>query len=585
MRPTIPACMSLFFLGLLACTSSQKQAPGLGPDSLFNAFQSRFLDSFWRANPGEAISVGYGKYYEKLTIPDSSSFAQASVFSSRWLDSLYSYEYPKLSSNNQINFRIIENRLMSDRWYIDTFRIREWNPSYYNLGRECYNILTQPYAPLDKRLRTLSSHLRQTDDYFPAALKIINRPTREYTELAIRQNEGSLEIFRSMIPDSIKAASLTGNEKDSLERRLTRAGEETRKYIETLRKLQADKNAVFRDFRIGKDLFSTKFKYDLVSEFSPEQMFAIADSAKKTCHREMFRLADSLWTKYYEGQGKPGYSLVLIKAVLDKIAQQHASPGNVVNVASGLVHHLEEFIIRKDLFDYDTTYPLHVRVMPAFMAGVTLASANFTPPYLASGVTYYNIADLSKMPPAAAESELKEYNNYSLQLLSIHEAMPGHCLQGVYSQKRSNNIVKSVFRNGAMVEGWAVYCEQMMVDNGWGNGSAEMRLVLYKWRLRELGNVLVDYGLQCLGWSAADIRNLLKRETFQEDAQIEEKIHRAAVSQVQLCSYYTGLTEILALREAYRMKMGNNFRLKDFHEKFLGYGSAPVRYIREMMLQ
>jgi uncharacterized protein (DUF885 family) len=570
---------------LASCTTGQNPQAGPGPDSLFTTFQARFLDSFWKENPGQAIFEGYGKYYDRLSIPDSLSFARTSAFSSQWLDSLYRYDYAGLSSDNQINFRIIENELKSDRWYVDTFRIQQWDPAKYNLGGECYYILTQPYAPLAERLKTLSAHLRDADGYFPAALKTIRRPTRDYTELAISQNQGSLEIFASMIPDSIKASSLQGPEKDSLEHRVSRALRATNQYIASLKMLVSNPSTEFRDFRIGKDLFRTKFRYDLVTAFTPEQMFEKADSAKKYYHRAMFVLADSLWGKYYPGQTKPEDSLELIKVVLSQIGMQHASPANVVHVASGMVHRLEEFIIRKDLFDYDTTYPLQVRVMPAFMAGVSLANAEFTPPYLKSGVTYYNVSDLSRMPPAAAESELREYNNYSLELLSIHEAMPGHCLQGVYNHKKSNSIVKSVFENGAMVEGWAVYCEQMMVENGWGNNSAEMRLVLYKWRLRELGNVMVDYGLQCLGWSKSDIINLLKKETFQEDAQIEEKYHRAAVSQVQLCSYFTGLTEILSLREAYKQKMSHAFRLKDFHEKFLSYGSAPVMYIREMMLK
>jgi uncharacterized protein (DUF885 family) len=179
---------------------------------------------------------------------------------------------------------------------------------------------------------------------------------------------------------------------------------------------------------------------------------------------------------------------------------------------------------------------------------------------------------------------LREYNTYSLQFLSIHEAMPGHCMQGVYNN-RSNSIVRSVFQNGAMIEGWAVYCEQMMMENDWGNSAPELWLTLYKWRLRECSNVLIDYGMQCLNYSEADVHKLLKDETFQEDAQIKEKYHRATVSQVQLCSYFTGMSDILALREAYKNKMGNNYSLKDFHEKFLSYGSAPVKYIRQVMLK
>jgi uncharacterized protein (DUF885 family) len=125
----------------------------------------------------------------------------------------------------------------------------------------------------------------------------------------------------------------------------------------------------------------------------------------------------------------------------------------------------------------------------------------------------------------------------------------------------------------------------MMLENGWGNNEPELWLMFYKWSLRECTNVIVDYGLHCLNFSKEDIVNLLVNEAFQEPAQVEEKYKRARLSQVQLCSYFNGATDILALRDAYKEKKGSNFSLKDFHERFLSYGSAPVKYIRELMLQ
>jgi uncharacterized protein (DUF885 family) len=228
---------------------------------------------------------------------------------------------------------------------------------------------------------------------------------------------------------------------------------------------------------------------------------------------------------------------------------------------------------------------LQVRYTPGYASGVALASADFPPPYKQTSVTYFNIDDLTTLPPAKAESQLREYNNYTLQILTIHEAIPGHCLQGVYNSRNKTGVVKSVFQNGAMIEGWAVYTERMMMENGWGNNSPELSLMYYKWVLRECCNVIVDYGLQCRNMSQQDFTNLLVNEAFQEAAQVEEKYHRATVSQVQLCSYFAGSTAILALREAYQNKKQNAYSLKDFHEKFLSYGSAPVKYISEMMLQ
>jgi uncharacterized protein (DUF885 family) len=125
----------------------------------------------------------------------------------------------------------------------------------------------------------------------------------------------------------------------------------------------------------------------------------------------------------------------------------------------------------------------------------------------------------------------------------------------------------------------------MMVENGWGNHEPEIELALGIWKLRELANVIIDYDIQCLNKPKEDIVKLLTQECFQTAQQVEEKYHRATVSQVQLCSYYSGATAIQQLRDDYKKKMGSKYSLKDFHEKFLSFGSSPVKYIRERMLE
>lgn len=572
-------------LSIIACsnrvTGGASHPYDEGP---FTAFETRFMDAYWQQHPSAAIFAGYGKYYENLKIPDSASFAAEIAFARRYLDSLHTYDYIALSPSDKIDYNILENHFNSTIWYVDTFKIQQWDPSAYNLGSECFELLNKKDLSLAARLRLLSSHLAHTDRYFQAALEIIHQPTREYTLLAVRQNEGSLQVFDA-ITDSVQNASLTSAEKDSLLAHVRLTVAATKGFVAQLNRWLSDKRFVFRDFRIGETLFNRKFHYDIVTDFSATDMFDKAVAAKNNCHRQMYQITESLWPKYFAGIHPPADSLAMIKMMIDKISLNHLSPQQVFDTLQLQVHQLEKFIIEKNLFDYDTTSPLIVQKMPAYMSGTSIANASGVGgPYDQQTVAYYNVSDLTAMPAAQAESNLREHNHYTIQILSIHEAMPGHCLQGDYALK-SPSVVKSVFGNGAMIEGWAVYCQKMMLDNGWADNAPEMWLMFYKWSLRECCNVIVDYGLQCLHYSKEEIVALLKNEAFQEDAQIEEKYHRATISQVQLCSYFTGATEINALLEAYRQKMGSRFTLKDFHEKFLSYGSAPVKYIRALMLE
>lgn len=569
---------------LIAACNTPVERKTAHADEDFSGFETRFLDRYWNEYPSQSITIGYGKYYDKLVIPDSPAFAAHVQFSRAWIDSLNILDYNALSDNNKISFNIIKNQLESDIWYQTVLNPQQWDAASYNLSNDCYYIINQPYAPLDDRLRILSKRLENAEMYYEAAYKMLNRPTRESIGLAVMQNKGGLSIFGKDLTDSIKSSHLTDVEKNTLNTNVSKTVKAINIYVDSLNKVLANKNYIFRKFSIGKDLFSTKFKYDLVTNFTPEEIYGKALAEKKSVTARMFRTSDSLWTHFYNGKPKPKDSLILIKSVIDAISLDHAKGKDFFDTLRNQVYELKRFIIMKDLFDFDTSYPIIVRLMPEYARGFALANAEFTPPYQKSGETYFNIDDVTKYPPEKMESTLREVNKYASQLLSIHEAIPGHCLQGIYNNKKSSDVLRSVFQNGAMTEGWAVYTESMILENGWDN-SPEMQMMHDKLKLRELGNVIIDYQMQCLDSPREAIMNLLVNELFQTRSQAEEKYHRATLSQVQLCSYYAGATAIMALREEYKSKMGPKYGLKDFHENFLKYGSSPVKYIRERMLQ
>src|SRR5882724_3620275 len=213
----IACCIIL--LSTISCNAPQQNntaGAGQAADSSFKNFETRFLDSYWNQYPSASIFIGYGKYYENLVIPDSTAFVYNSLFSTHWLDSLHQVPYDQLNDNYKISYHILENQLQSDRWYNDTLKQQEWNPGSYNLSGESYYILTQPYASLDQRLKILSKHLEHADAYYAAALYMIHQPTREHTDLAIRQSEGGLDVFGTALTDSINSSHLNPAEKDSL---------------------------------------------------------------------------------------------------------------------------------------------------------------------------------------------------------------------------------------------------------------------------------------------------------------------------------------------------------------------------------
>lgn len=575
----------LFAVSCLTACNDQLPKDDRHPQEEFAAFEDRFLDHYWKEYPSQSITIGYGKYYEDLVVPDSAGFAHHVAFAKQWLDSLNTLDFLRLSDNNKISYNIIKNQLESDIWYQTKFNLQQWDASTYNLSNECYYLIHQPYASLDDRLRILSKHIEHSDLYYQAAFRALKRPTKESVDLSMMQNRAGIQIFEKDLVDSVKASHLSPAEIDTLNNHVAKTIRAIRDFADSLEDLLKDKNYQFRNFAIGKDLFREKFKYDLATNFSPEEIYQKASEEKKSVTERMIKISDSLWSKYLKDKPKPKDNTALIQAVVDAVSLDHAKAEDFFDSLQSQVYALKKFVIVRDLFNFDTTYPIIIRWMPEYERGFALANAEFTPPYQKKGETYFNIDDVTKYPKEKQESVLRELNNYASQLLSIHEAVPGHCMQGIYNNLKSPDVLRSVFQNGAMVEGWAVYTETMMLENGWSGNSPEMQLMLGKLKLRELGNVMIDYEMQCMDKSKDFIMDFLIRECFQTKAQAEEKYHRATLSQVQLCSYYTGATAILSLREEYKTKMGSKYTLKEFHENFLGYGSSPVKYIRERMLQ
>jgi uncharacterized protein (DUF885 family) len=578
MRLTVMAlaiCLLLFSCG------DKNNKTGQNMDAQFDAYKERFVEDLWKMHPGWASSAGYHKYDSVLQVPDDALRQKEITFCQAHLDSLKNYSEDALNDNNKTDLKMIKNHLESSIWSINEFRSYEWNPAQYNVSESFAEILNGTYDSLDARLHSFYLKMFNIPAYYEAAKKNIKTPTEEHRQLAIEQNMGGASVFEQDLQDALAKSHFTDSQKQEMTARAAQAVAAIKGYAEWLKNLKSD---IPRSFRLGKDLYAKKFNYDIESGYTAEQIYEKAMAHKKELHVKMAVLADKLWPKYMSGSPKPADTLQLIRQVIDKISLQHTTPDSFQAEIERQIPELTTFVKEKNLIYLDPSKPLVVRKEPAYMAGVAGASINAPGPYDKTGNTYYNVGSLNGWDKERAESYLREYNDYTLQILNIHEAIPGHYAQLVYSNQ-SPSIIKAILGNGAMVEGWAVYTEIMMLENGYGNNADEIWLMYYKWNLRSTCNTILDYNVHVNDMEKDAALNLLVNEAFQQQAEAEGKWRRVTLTQVQLCSYFTGYTEIYEFREELKKKMGDKFNLKQFHEKFLSYGSAPVKYIKEMMLK
>ena len=551
-------------------------------DRAFDSQAGKFLTALWKMDPESAIAVGKYDTAAIMTVPDLATRQLQLAFIDDWLARFDKIDARQLSPRQRTDMGLLVNKLKSDRWYLTTFREFEWNPALYNIASPIDYILHTEYAAKPQRLRTLLKRIASVPAYYDAARANISNPPREHTQLAVSQAPGIVALLAELDKEA-QASTLAANEQGLFAQRIAAAKTAVEGYAAWLSEL--DKTLATtgaRSFRIGKDLYETKFAFDIQSASTAEQTYQKALAAREQLLANMDRISDELWPKYLAGAAKPADRYAKIGLMIDKLSANHVAPERFVDEVKAQIPQLQDWVKQHDLLSLDSDKPLVVRETPAYQRGVAGASIEAPGPYRPQDRTYYNITPLDGATPAQAESSLREYNHWILQILNMHEAIPGHYAQLVYANK-SPSLVKSIFGNGAMVEGWAVYSERMMLESGYGDNAPEMWLMYSKWNLRSVTNTILDYSVHVLGMTQEQSLDLLTRQAFQTQQEANEKWRRVQLSSVQLTSYFSGYSEIMELREQRRQALGSKFSLKGFHEEFLGYGSAPVKVIRELM--
>ena len=589
------AALLLLALGAgLPSAQAQKAPPPTATATALNfvAEVDAFLSAYWAMFPDAAVAAGRYAEAARLPAPTEALRKQQLAFAERWLQRLARMnQNAALTAAQTGDLLLLDNHLQALRWNLTVLRSDRWDASEYNVADPFAQLLNKAdFAPLPQRLTLIDQRLRQVPGYYQAALAKLHEPSPLHLKLAIAQNSGALSLFREDIPKAIQEAGLKPAEASAVAAHNAKALRALEAYIARLQKIQKDQaegRAQGRSFRLGKDLFEQKFAYEIQASVDAPTLYRRALAEKETLLQRMSGYADELWPQLFAGEAAPVERLDKIARVIDKLSARHVAPERFVEDIKAQIPALEKWVVEHDLLTLDPSRPLVVRETPTYMRGV--AGASISSPGLMDpkGVTYYNVDPLDKYTPEQAESFLREYNHWVLQVLNIHEAIPGHYVQLLYSNK-SPSKVKALFGNGAMVEGWAVYAERMMMESGWGavdgKPSAEMGLMYAKWNLRVVSNAILDHSVHVLGMNEAEAMKLLQREAFQSNTEATEKWHRAQVSSTQLSSYFAGFSEILALREQLKAKQGSAFKLKAFHEEFLSHGSAPVRMVQKLML-
>ncbi len=326
------------------------------------------------------------------------------------------------------------------------------------------------------------------------------------------------------------------------------------------------------DWRLGKERYAKKFRLVLATGKTPEALLAEAEADLVKVRAEIARLA----------------APKTVEQALADVARQHATVATYMPSAKQALVAATAFVKSKDLLTLPPNANLEVIETPVFMRGIYgVGGFNPAPALEPKLGAFFWVTPIPRdWPQSRVDSKLREYNDSGMQHLTVHEAMPGHYVQAEYAnevQPRSRRLLRNIFGNGPYVEGWAVYSQQLMAEQGYLGDTPGYRLTLQKQLLRVLGNTILDVRLQTLGMTDQEALDLMTKSTYQEMEEATAKLQRAKLSSCQLPTYYAGYKGWLAVREHDQAKHGAAFSLKQFHESALRQGAVPLPVLERLL--
>ena len=555
-----------------------------GEDAKLATVFKTYLDQQFELQPMTATELGDHRFDSRLE--DLAPAARA-----KWLELTRQtlaelpkrVDYQTLSRGGQIDYEMFEHHLKRSEWLTENMHPFEQDPRVYNgyISDSVYLLLTQSTLPRETNVANCIARMGQIPRVVAVARESLRNPFRVHTETAIRQNRGAIAFYEQEL---FELAGKT----HQLAALKAAAGP----VVTCLKEYQQwlEKDLLPRakgDWRLGADKFARKLDLDLDAAVSADQLMADAQGEFDRVQREMYVIARQLWSRYYAPRALPPDDAAgrraTVRQVLDAVAKEHCRPADLTREMKERVARLKQFITRNHILPLPEPDHCTVIEMPEFKRGNSTAYMEAPPPLDPNGTGHLAVSPPPKDWDAQkVNSYLEEYNNHMLDILAIHEGYPGHSVQLEF-MNRNPSLIRKVLQSGVYIEGWAVYTEQMMLDQGYGQGDLALRLNQLKFYLRAVANTILDHQMHCSNMTDEEAMDLLVKGCFQSEGEARLKVIRAKQSSCQLSTYFTGRMAHYRLRQVIERELGAAFDLSRYHEAVLEPGAVSVKYLPELV--
>jgi uncharacterized protein (DUF885 family) len=542
--------------------------------------------------------------------------AERVAFCDRWSAELGVLAREDLAPDERIDVDFLRSELAAHRFAEAELREESWSPLewVYLLGDGIFGLIARDFAPLADRLASVAGRLEGMPALLEAGRAVLvgvgDRPVdRFHTEKALSQFDGIRELIEDAV-DQGDAAAGSDPAVAALVSRLRVAADAARAALDAF-------EAHIRDTvlpestgegRIGGELFARKLVHTFrTDEATVDAIRARAERAFAAVRAEMVRIAREIWPTWCPDLPLPGDDSEAVRGVLDAVAIEHPPADETLDFCRAELARIEAFCRERDLVGL-ADEPLEIRWTPAYMRTFAGAMLQSPGPFEAGQKAFFSVTPVDdEWPPDRVESYLRESNSRMLQLLVIHEAVPGHYLQGVYAN-RSRSLARTVFGSGVFAEGWAVYVTQVMIDAGFAADDSALLVNHWKFYLRAVTNALIDIGIHTAGMTEAEAIALMVDGGFQEEAEARSKYDRARLSSTQLCTYFVGSVEMWDLERERRRRLAAasddprgadavpeprvvggygatpGFVYREHLEEVLSHGEPPIPFLRRLIV-
>ena len=576
--------VSVILFGLLAA-SAHADTP---TDEAFQNLADKYLSDLTNFSPVYATMIGDHSADGVLDQVDAAGREISLNLLREYQSALEAIDRDELSRANQVDAELLLHEIESSIWSTEVLQEWAWNPLYYiNIsGGSIYSLLSRDFAPLEERLMSAASRLGQLPRFLEQARGelVASRVPKIHVETAITQNAGLNSIIENMIVPQMSV--LSSEQQEQLNAAIETAKNALATHQTWLEEELLPKAA--GDFRIGAELYDKKLAFALNSPLSRKEITARAEQEYENVRKQMYDVAREVYLQAHPMTAFPdnpdeAYKQAIIRAALEVAYRELPPRDGIVEVAKGQLQEATDFVIERNLVTMPEE-PVEVIIMPEFQRGVSLAYLDPPGPLDRDQPAFYAVAPLpADWTEEQVESFLREYNLYSLQDLTIHEGVPGHYLQIALSN-RFPSVLRAVLYSGPFVEGWAVYAEGMMIEEGYQDNDPLQRLITLKWYLRAVTNAIIDSAIHVDGMTREAAMKLMVEGGFQEEREAAGKWVRAQLTSAQLSTYFVGYQEHIEMRAAVEKLWGDEFTLRRYHDQALSYGSPPVRFVRALML-